>query len=442
MVLDSLRDLIRPERADGPAIRVENLTETFRLYHERPRGLKERLAHPFQRAAYTDFKALDGVSFAVEQGQSVGVVGHNGSGKSTLLKVLARILPADEGGVEINGRVSALLELGAGFHGELTGRENVYLNGAILGLSRAEIDARFDDIVDFAGVRQFIDQPVRSYSSGMYVRLGFAIAVHVDPDVLLVDEVLSVGDATFQVKSLERMAGFQERGRTVVFVSHDLNAVEELCDRVLVLERGRIVFDGPAREGVQLYEQMMGTVGERTAGQEDPAGCPRVRIEQAGLLDATGRVATRITPSATLVLRVRVRAAEDVEACSVGAVFATGDGRRLYEVHTTWQGLGVGPLRSGESATVDIRFSPHVLAGHYLATPVVTDPTGRETHDVLAEALTFEVQPTPGGSGLVDFVASTSVSDGPSVNLDAGGEREAPGPEAPARGAPPTPPRR
>ena len=229
-------------RADParPAIVVDGLSETFRLHHERPTGIKERLAR-VTRNSYTDFDALDDVSFTVEHGESVAVIGHNGSGKSTLLKLLARILPPDRGVVEINGRVASLLELGAGFHGDLTGRENIYLNGAILGLDREAIDERFDEIVDTAGIRPLLDTAVRTYSSGLYVRLGFAIAVTVDPDILLVDEVLAVGDAEFQQRSLDRMRGFVDSGKTFVLVSHDLGFVSAYVNRVACLNQRLVV---------------------------------------------------------------------------------------------------------------------------------------------------------------------------------------------------------
>lgn len=423
-MVGQLRHLPRPDPR-APAVVVEHLTETFRLYHERPRGLKERLYRP-RRSTYEDFNALEDVSFTVACGETVGIIGPNGSGKSTLLKVLARILPPDRGRVEIRGRVATLLELGAGFHGDLSGRENIYLNGAILGLTRAEIEERFDAIVDFAGIRPFLDTPVRNYSSGMYVRLGFSIAVHVDPDILLIDEVLAVGDAVFQARSLERLRAFQRAGRTIVLVSHDLNAVEDLCDRTIVLHNGRVEFDGPAREGVALYAQLMATAGlpEDRPGRADRFGTRAVEIAGATLVDSTGTPARRILPSTPLTLRVRVRANRPVDACSVGAVFRTGDGRHVYEVHSTWHGVGVGPLAPGQTATVDFRVVPHVLAGHYTVTPMVTDAAGRVVHDSLPEALVFEVQPTPGGTGTTDFQAQVAVSDGPAVALDAGREEE------------------
>ncbi|MGA0231126.1 MAG: ABC transporter ATP-binding protein, partial [Ilumatobacteraceae bacterium] len=203
----------------APAVAVHDLWKSFRLYHERNQFLKAAILRG-RRARYEEFWALKDVSFEVPVGTTFGVIGSNGSGKSTLLKCLAGILVPERGSVEISGRISALLELGAGFHPELSGRENVFLNGAILGLSKKEIAARFDSIVDFAGLEDFIDTPVKNYSSGMFVRLGFAVAAHVEPEVLLVDEVLSVGDEAFQRKSAEKIEQFRREGRTIVFVSH------------------------------------------------------------------------------------------------------------------------------------------------------------------------------------------------------------------------------
>jgi ABC-type polysaccharide/polyol phosphate transport system ATPase subunit len=419
VVLDGLRGLIRPDD-DGPAIVVDGLTETFRLYHEKPGGLKERL-YRWNRASYTDFNALEDVSFEVQPGECVGIIGHNGSGKSTLLKVLARILPPDRGDIETNGRVASLLELGAGFHGDLSGRENIYLNGAILGLTRTEIAERFDEIVEFAGVRPFLDTAVRNYSSGMYVRLGFAIAVTVDPDILLVDEVLSVGDAEFQQRSLERMRRFKEEGKTILVVSHDLDAVQDLCDRTIVLDRGRVVFDGNAREGVTLYGQL--TSSRRPEPEpEDPRRHGHVRIEEAILTDRNGEDVEVIEPGAGLLLRIRLTAEDEVGACSVGARVERGDGTPLYEVHTCWQGLGVGPLAEGQSAVVDVRLTANLLAGHYVVRPIVTDASARFPWALAPRDLGFEVRPVPGGSGLVDLAASTSVSEGPALRLGTSSE--------------------
>ena len=397
-----------------PAIVAESLTETFRLFHEQPGGLKERL-YRFRRASFTDFNALEDVSFAIEHGESVAVIGHNGSGKSTLLKLLARILPPDEGTVTTNGRLATLLELGAGFHGDLTGRENIYLNGAILGLSRGDIDDRFDEIVDFAGIRHLLDTAVRTYSSGLYVRLGFAIAVTVDPDILLVDEVLAVGDAEFQQRSLERMQTFRDSGKTFVLVSHDMDAVRQMCDRTIVLDRGRVAFDGPVSEGVELYRQRVASGAVTAVPRRSDAR--KVRIEDAALLAADGAPTTEVLPSSALTLRVRLHALDPIDACNVAVTVLRGDGTHLYEVHTTWQGLGVGPLDPGQEATVDVRFVAHLLAGRYSMAVSVTDTSGRETWAVMADAVRFAVQPAPGSAGLVDLSATASVSEGPARRL-------------------------
>src|SRR5580692_11120327 len=210
------------------------------------------------------FWALKDVSLTIEQGQVVGLVGRNGSGKSTLLKIIAQITAPTTGEVRINGRTGTLLEVGTGFHPELSGRENIFLNGAILGMSRAEIARKFDEIVDFSGVETFIDTPVKRYSSGMQTRLAFSVAAHLDPEILIIDEVLAVGDAEFQKKCLGKMNEVSKAGRTVLFVSHNMIAVEKLCTRGLVMNGGRLVFDGPVREAIESYL----TVGEPGVGQE------------------------------------------------------------------------------------------------------------------------------------------------------------------------------
>ena len=207
-----------------------------------------------------EFWAVKDLSFELKKGESLGIIGPNGSGKSTTLKLLSGILRPDRGTYNVKGRLSALIEVGAGFHPDLTGRENVYLNGAILGLSRKQIDDRFDGIVAFSGIEQFIDSPVKNYSSGMYVRLGFSVAINVDPDVLLIDEVLAVGDEAFQRKCEARIAERVQEGATLVLVSHDAALVERTCERVVVLDGGAAVFDGPAAEGMAHYHEMMGTV--------------------------------------------------------------------------------------------------------------------------------------------------------------------------------------
>jgi ABC-2 type transport system ATP-binding protein len=241
-------------------ISARDVDKVFRV-GQRATSLKERIVGRGSRGAGT-FHALRDVTLDIRAGHTVGLIGPNGSGKSTLLKVLAGILRPTSGRVEARGRIASLLELGAGFNGELTGRENVYLNGALLGLSRREVERQFDSILAFSELEEFIDNPVKHYSSGMYVRLGFAVAVHVDPDILLVDEVLAVGDEAFAAKCLAKIAEFQADGRTILFVSHALDLVERVCDRAMVLDHGRMVFDGDPEFATGTLRAMLGTAAE------------------------------------------------------------------------------------------------------------------------------------------------------------------------------------
>lgn len=243
------------------AIVVDGVSKRFRLFHERNQTLKSAVMRG-RRIIADEFWAVRDVSFRVEHGETFGLIGRNGSGKSTLLKTLARIYSPDEGRVVLDGRVSSMLEVGSGFHPELSGRENIFLNGAILGLSRKQIAARFDEIVDFSGVEQFIDQPVKNYSSGMYVRLGFSVAVHTEPDILIVDEILAVGDGAFREKSRKKFLEFTGQGRTVVLVSHSLDEIREMCQRVAWLDGGRLRQLGPTADVVAAYETALATEPE------------------------------------------------------------------------------------------------------------------------------------------------------------------------------------
>ncbi len=237
-------------------IRFDDVTQRFRVIRERSDTLREAFTRLTRRTtSYTDFQALKRVSFDVADGEVVGVIGHNGSGKSTILKIIAGVYKPSAGRVQIAGNVAALIELGAGFHPDLTGRENILINGLLLGLSKRAIREREERIIEFAELGDFIDTPIKQYSSGMMMRLGFSIATEVDPDILLMDEILAVGDADFQAKCAVRIEDFCRRGKTIVFVSHDLHAVRQLCSRALLLDHGVLVADGPADEVVALYER-------------------------------------------------------------------------------------------------------------------------------------------------------------------------------------------
>lgn len=234
------------------AIEIKNVSKKFRLYRERNQNIKTAIMRG-RISAYDDFWALKDVSFDIQHGETFGLVGDNGSGKSTLLKCLAKILYPDKGSIVARGRLAALLEVGSGFHPELSGRENIFLNGSILGMSRKEVESKFDQIVEFSGVGEFIDQPVKNYSSGMYVRLGFSVAIHVDPDILLVDEVLAVGDESFQQKCFDKFQEFRQAGKTVVIVSHSLGTMVDMCDRIAWLEHGELMGVGKPGDVISKY---------------------------------------------------------------------------------------------------------------------------------------------------------------------------------------------
>ena len=240
------------------SIQFENVVQRFRVIHERPDTLREAFTKLFRsRRNYYDFEALKGISFRVAKGEMIGIIGRNGSGKSTILKVIAGVYTPSAGFVEARGRIAPLIELGAGFHPELTGRENILLNGLLLGLSRREILNGEGRIIQFADLGDFIDSPVKQYSSGMYMRLAFAVASEVEPEILLIDEILAVGDTEFQRKCLERIDHFRKAGKTIVLVSHDLETVRRVCARVLLLHKGELLEDGPASRVLERYNQVL-----------------------------------------------------------------------------------------------------------------------------------------------------------------------------------------
>jgi ABC-2 type transport system ATP-binding protein len=259
------------------AIDIQNVSKRFRLYHEKYSSLKERVLHA-GHVPFEEFWALKGISAEIETGTTIGVLGRNGSGKSTLLKCMAGILQPTSGQVVVRGQLAAMLELGAGFQPELSGRDNIFLNGSLLGLSRREIARRFDAIVAFAELEQFIDNQVKYYSSGMYVRLGFAVAVNTDPDVLLVDEVLAVGDERFQQKCLDRVAEFQQDGKTIVVVSHSPDLMRQICEEILVIDRGELVAQAPPGEAIRIFRDRLIDAGFAPPPEPEPGEQAAERI--------------------------------------------------------------------------------------------------------------------------------------------------------------------
>ena len=373
------------------AVRVEGVSKRFRLYHERNQSLKATLMRR-RRAVVEEFWALRDVSFEVPTGTSFGIIGENGSGKSTLLKCLTRILRPEEGRIEVDGKVSALLELGAGFHPELSGRENVFLNGSILGLGQKEVTRKFDDIVEFAGLGQFIDQPVKNYSSGMYVRLGFSVAINVDPDVLLVDEVLAVGDEAFQRKCSEKFADLKAKGKTIVLVSHNLIAVHNLCDQVLWLEHGKVKMNESARHVVDEY---MGTVHvDRAADGEVGSrwGSGEGRIEQIELLGRDGRAVNRLQTGEAIKIRFHYDFSEPIDKPVFGLAIHTLDGTHITGPNT--RDADCVPDRLEGRGTVDFSVERlMLLPGTYDVSAALFDYGLLHPYDVRHRALRFDVDP-------------------------------------------------
>jgi lipopolysaccharide transport system ATP-binding protein len=340
------------------------------------------------------FWALDDVSFEVAQGETFGILGRNGAGKSTLLKILSRVTPPTRGLVRIRGRVGALLEVGTGFNMELTGRENVFLNGAILGMRRAEIVRKFDDIVEFAEVERFIDTPVKRYSSGMYLRLAFSVAAHLEPEVLVVDEVLAVGDAAFQKKCLGKMGEVTREGRTVVFVSHNTAAIENLCQSALVLERGGVVYRGGVREAIRVYmSQVLSTVTATSLrDRQDRGGTGALRLTSFRLEDDAGNpvVGARTGETCTFVFDYECpsgRPQRNVTA-SFAIATATGAPLILHRTNFTNQDFELVPPKGSIRCTIP-RF-PLVPGGYLVATHV---EVGGELADHLSVAAQLDVEP-------------------------------------------------
>jgi ABC-type polysaccharide/polyol phosphate transport system ATPase subunit len=372
------------------AVAVNQLWKSFRLYHERNQYLKAAILKG-RRARYEEFWALKGVDFTVPTGSTFGVIGSNGSGKSTLLKTMAGILQPEKGSVEIKGRVSALLELGAGFHPELTGRENVFLNGAILGLSKKEITARFDDIVEFAGLPDFIDTPVKNYSSGMFVRLGFAVAAHVDPDVLLIDEVLSVGDESFQRRCAEKIDQFRRDGRTIVFVSHGLDQVGQLCEDVAWIDKGELRMLGRANDVISAY-QGQSHQAERVEGEQGSRwGSGEAQIVNVDLRDAAGQNQSVLNTNEPATIHVDITAHTPLQDTVLGVRIDSLTGGAVWGTSTRRNGKTIGLIDGPASVDIAIPSLP-LLEGVYDLTVALTDHTEVHPYDHWDRRIRFEVR--------------------------------------------------
>ena len=391
---------------DGPdVIRVEGVSKRFVI--RKDNSLKERLVTlgRLGRRHREEFWALRDVDLAIPAGTTVGLIGHNGSGKSTLLKVVGGIIGPTSGTVANRGRIAALLELGAGFHPDLTGRENVYLNASILGMSRKETDARFDEIHQFSGIGEFIDSQVKFYSSGMYVRLAFAVAVHTDPDILLVDEVLAVGDEAFQRKCLDTIRRFQSEGRTIVLVSHSLGQIQEFCDRAILLNRGRVEFSGEPTEAVRRFRGILEERRAEEETQDEHDARSSATIISTRVLDAGGAPCSSFNTGDDLQVVVEVEHDTGIDDWVIGLRFDNTLGQPLFGTATSTLEYDHEPLVGRKTVTFtlrDIAFG----SGRYSINVSLMDSI-QHLHDV-PQAASFEVRSADGSSGNLWMPASVA----------------------------------
>jgi len=357
-----------------PAIRLEGVSKAFKIYHRRHSTLKETLVRR-RRGVYDLLHVLDDVSLDVPHGQSIGIVGRNGAGKSTMLKVMCGLMPPDAGSVTVWGRVSSLLELGAGFQGEYSGTENVFLYGALMGLSQKFISERFDDIVEFSGVGDYLDNPVKTYSSGMYLRLAFAVAVHVDPDVLLIDEVLAVGDQTFRQKCFERAQRLRAEGKTIVLVSHEMGAVRRFCDRAIWVHDGKIRADGDPTEITSMYLEWAEGAAPVTSSGTLHVDAP-VSVGAIHLRDRAGREVNELATGSAARLEFEIQAHADHPQASVDVRWMSPDGTCVMANTSRLDG-GPGLHHGTLRASCSLASLPFAAGQHRVEISVNDAATGR-----------------------------------------------------------------
>ena len=387
-----------------PAIRVVDVSKRFSLHHEK--SLKERLLS-LGKHVPEDFWALSDVSFELEPAHTLGLIGANGSGKSTLLKLIGGILVPTAGYVERRGRLAALLELGAGFHGDLTGRENVYLNASILGLTRRQTAEYFDAIVEFSGIEQFIDTQVKFYSSGMYVRLAFAVAVHVDPEILLVDEVLSVGDEPFQRKCLDRIKQFQRDGRTIIFVTHGLDLARQLCDRVIMLDKGRVVIDGKPVDALREFRERFASDMQ---AEPDEFGTRQMEIVKTIVTDGHGNAKERFEPGDSLGIEIEVVARETIHDWVAGIAIFNHMDMLVFGTNTLLRSIELPPISGRRRVRFGFGEIP-MVEGQYFVTIAVHNRKETVAYHRLERTTSFRVSTPAGEPGVVHMNVTCSVDE-------------------------------
>jgi ABC-type polysaccharide/polyol phosphate transport system ATPase subunit len=370
--------------------------------------------------------AVNDVNFSLQPGEALGIIGPNGAGKTTLLKLLSHVTKPTMGSIQVNGRLSALIELGAGFHPDLAGRDNIYLNGTILGLRRSDIKARFDEIVDFAGIGDYLDTPVKRYSSGMYARLGFAIAAHVDPQILLVDEVLAVGDYAFQQKCYARMDQLRSQGTSLILVSHNMEAIRRVCDKGLVMYRGQDIYEGSAADAVVAYSDAI-----RKAARESKLDVPQeeglsqrvmtfdAEIVHVEIQDIAGNPISVLQSGQEVVISVEVLYQKPVHAPIYSLTIRASDGRMIYDTTTRWMNLETPSFSANTRSCVQFKINTFLLDGEYQLGVDVAASDFSHYYDRMESALSFWVKGTNSAQGLADLQAKFYIKQLP----ESAGER-------------------
>ncbi len=396
-----------------PAVSVDGVSKRFRLPHEQYSTLKQRVLHPRRSRTFSELRALEDVSFDIAPGEFFGIVGRNGSGKSTLLKCLAGIYGVDAGRVDVRGRLSPFIELGVGFHPELSARDNVAINAIMLGLTRKQALERFDEIIAFAELEEFVDLKLKNYSSGMSVRLGFAVAIQVDADVLLVDEVLAVGDVSFQQKCFDEFYRLKDEGRTIVFVTHDMGSVRRFCDRAMLLERGEMLDIGnPEVIAAKYAEVNFGTVGDE--GPSGAPGAPRARIQRTWCATADGPIpevgddTLTVDQGGDCVACMEVEFSDPVENPIFSITFRNDVRHTIYVARSDRNGPS-GTFAAGERANVRFRFPNWLAQSVYTLTPAVLTADAKITLDQRVDAVTLRVETERASGGVADLPTAIEV---------------------------------
>ena len=417
-------------------IKVDNLTKRYHLYNKPQDRVKEAL-HPFKKKYHHDFYAMSDVSFEIKKGETVGIIGKNGAGKSTLLKMITGVLTPTHGKIETHGRISSLLELGAGFNPEMTGMENIYLNGTLMGFSKADMDAKVDAIIEFADIGEFIHQPVKMYSSGMFARLAFSVSINVDPDILIVDEALSVGDMAFQMKCFKKFQEFQEQGRTILFVTHALDTVIRYCSRGIVIDGGHNIFEGSSKAAVDAFKKVLSGDFYETEKQEKEEAIPvidktqdlkasfdrhqeldmygngKATIIDYGIIDEKGKPSAIIDYNSKFKIVMKVKFFESIMEPIFAFTLKDSKGLEITGTNTSMKYVTTSTYEEGQILTVTFTQKANLQLGSYALSLgcVAVNETGIEVYSRIYDAVLFDIIGSAQMVGFYDLQSEIEVKE-------------------------------